>query len=135
MLKFFAALFAVLVLSAIFVPSACGCSVKERSATAVVKADLRNLNAAQEGFFADSGHYADSFVELDSIRFRESRGSSIAIESAADSGFLAAGTHINMPELRCSLASGRFATDSLPDGEPVCTPTHKGTWLRTLFAR
>jgi hypothetical protein len=83
-----------------------------------VKSQLRSLAAAQEAFRRDSLSYTSEVARVWHPS-AETQGVEVRILDAGADGFLAEGRHDAWTG-RCVIAVGRYASDSLPPGEPVC---------------
>jgi hypothetical protein len=84
-----------------------------------MKADLRNLVAAEEIYFADQVTYTTS---LRALSFIPSTGVSVMIGTAVGTGWNATATHSATGKI-CGIFVGG-ASSPLPganEGEPVCT--------------
>jgi hypothetical protein len=85
--------------------AACACSPKAKAYLASMKADLRNLISAQEEFFADSGRFAASLSELDSVRYRLSYGVELVSLAARANGFDARVSHPSGISQQCWISA------------------------------
>ena len=93
----------------------------ERPYIVNIKRQLRALDAAQRSHRSERGVYAVEVVRLWSPPSDGSaQGVRLHIIAADSSGYVAEGRAAGW-DGRCVLASGRFAGDSLPPGEPVCS--------------
>lgn len=124
--KFFAALVGALVVSALLVRPACGCTTKTPGYYATMKADLRNLVTAQETFFADSGRYVRSLAEFGETGYQSSSGVTVELTVPGDTGWLASARHSSLTNVSCRLWIG-MGSDAPDDyeGEPICDPPYK----------
>ena len=105
------------VLVTIFVPTMCGCS-SEIAYVDAMKGDLRNLETAEESYFADSVSYETSTT---AINFEPSSGVTITITSADSTGWAATASH-NLTDKTCGIFVGS-ATAPIAgqrEGEPTC---------------
>jgi len=108
--------------------AACACSPKAKAYLASMKADLRNLISAQEEFFADSGRFAASLSELDSVRYRLSYGVELVSLAARANGFDARVSHPSGISQQCWISATIGADGLLNLAEPQCDP-----WPSKLF--
>jgi len=88
------------ILAAIAIPKFV--NTKEKAYVAQMKTDLRNIAAAEEGFFYDSIKYTPSLVQLNN--FLPTTGVTITLTASA-SGWNAAAVHAQTPR-QCYLFSG-----------------------------
>jgi len=108
--------------------AACACSPKAKAYLASMKADLRNLFIAQEEFFADSGRFAGSLSELDSVQYRLSYGTELVSLAARADGFDARVGYPSRMSQNCWISATIGADGSLTLAEPQCDP-----WPSDLF--
>jgi len=88
--------------------------------TVAAKLELRDLVAAQEAFFADSGRYATSLSSLGLAQWRDVRPLTFVAEKA---WWVATFSHTLIPGLVCGVAVGApnpVSGDTLNEGLPVC---------------
>jgi Tfp pilus assembly protein PilE len=108
------------ILAAIAIPKFA--STKEKAYQAAMRSDLRNLAAAQEGFFADSVRYAVSLEELADV-YQTTVGVEIELVPTTD-GYLATATH-SAASARCQLYIGTRPADViqevLEEGDARCS--------------
>ena len=91
---------------------------RDRAYEAAVKSDLRNLETAQDAYFADSAAYGASLAELD---FTASEKVTVQLTLAGDSAWSASGTHTGLTE-RCAIFVGNIEPP-IPGAEeryPTC---------------
>jgi hypothetical protein len=93
-----------------------------------MKADLRNLISAQEEFFADSGRFAASLSELDSVRYWLSYGNVLVSLKARADGFDARVSHPTGISQQCWISATIEADGLLNLADPQCDP-----WPSALF--
>ncbi|HEX9581389.1 MAG TPA: prepilin-type N-terminal cleavage/methylation domain-containing protein [Gemmatimonadales bacterium] len=94
-------------------------NTKEKAYIASMKADLRNLVSAQEGYLADNLTYAGVLTDLD---VNESAGITLTITSGTPSWWGATAWH-NGTTVTCAIYYGSSATPVAPatqDGVPGC---------------
>jgi hypothetical protein len=108
--------------------AACACSPKAKAYLAAMKADLRNLITAQDDFFADSGRFAASLSELDSLRYRLSHGVELVSLKARADGFDARVSHPSGISQQCWISATIGADGLLNLADPQCDP-----WPSALF--
>lgn len=70
---------------------------------AAMKSDLRNLTTAQESFFYDRSYYT---TDLDSLKFKGSKGDVIVIVEATPTGWAATATHEQSYPRFCAMFMG-----------------------------
>ena len=68
-------------------------SVRSRAYVAALQSDLNDLSLAQESFYYDYDIYSADVASLSRWGFQASRGSSIQINEATDSGWAATASH------------------------------------------
>jgi hypothetical protein len=121
--KFLLAIVGALIVAAMLIKPAHQ-SPRLGSAYASMKADLRNLVVAQDGFHLDSARYAGSRQELSDARYQTSSGVSVELTSAGDSAWTAIATNSIDPEYSCRIAVSiaRSGEPVVNDSEPVCHP-------------
>jgi prepilin-type N-terminal cleavage/methylation domain-containing protein len=100
------------ILAAIAIPKFI--NTKEKTYSAAMKSDLRNLATAEEAYFYDSTKYTSSLAALNN--FSPSAGISIAV-AISPGGWNATATHAVSPR-RCYLFQG--------SGPPIGTATIEG---------
>ena len=100
------------ILAAIAIPKFV--NTKEKAYVGQMKADLRNIATAEEGFFYDSIKYTPSLVQLNN--FVPSPGVTVTLTASA-SGWNASAVHAQTPR-QCYLFSGT--------GPPVGVATVEG---------
>jgi len=108
--------------------AACACTPKAKAYLASMRADLRNLISAQEDFFADSGRFAASLSELDSVRYRLSYGNVLVGLAARADGFDARVSHPSGISQQCWISATIEADGLLNLADPQCDP-----WPSALF--
>lgn len=91
-----------------------GKDTKEKAYITTMRADLRNLVTAQEGYFDDRDAYAPSLEALGPKYYQTSTGVTIVIARGMADGFAATATHSGTP-YRC----GIFVASTPPKPEPV----------------
>lgn len=132
--KAFAALVGLLTLLA-FIIDPSPHAPKEKAYVATMKADLRNLVTAQEGFFAESLRYA---AALDSTAYQTSPGVSVFIQLRGDSAWSATATHVYVVGGSCRISvsfDGQPTATEANDGEPVCEPAQQRRSWRFIWER
>jgi len=109
----------------------CGCSTKLGSYSSSMRSDLRNLEPAQEAYFADHGRYTTDVAELG---YAPSDGVTVTILHADADGWAARSTHRGFAEgayeqADCVVAGGDRAPEVMttmkhrspsPDRVVVC---------------
>src|SRR5262249_21665456 len=103
---------------------ACGCGDRSKAYRAMLRSDLRNLEMAEEAFFADSNHYATR-AQLGK-NYSESTNDSIIVIPVDTKGFRAMGTHAYLPDVTCGIWVGVRPPGGMHDakeGEPICWET------------
>lgn len=124
--KFVLAVIGVGVIGLFFALPACGCSTKAPAYYATIKADLRNLQYAQETFEADSQRLARSLEELGDARFAASSGVVLTLASLSDTSWQGVARHEHLDAV-CRLtgyAGTALVSDPSVD-EPVCVPPYR----------
>ena len=125
---FVLALGVALVANAATPRAACACTPKAKAYLASMKADLRILITAQEDFFADSGRFAASLSELDSVRYRLSYGVELVSLKARADGFDARVSRPTGISQQCWISATIGADGLLNLADPQCDP-----WPSALF--
>ena len=104
------------ILAAIAIPKFA--NTKEKAYIASMKADLRNLVTAQEGYMADYLQYTTDL----GTTFAESPGVTVALQGVTASGWGATALHVGTGQT-CAIYYGGSATPVAPatsEGEPAC---------------
>ena len=90
-----------------------------RAYPTAVRADLRNLDAAQEAYHTTRGRYASSVDSLLAAGFTVSTGVTVLVLRGDSTGYAATGHHRYMaPGFECTVA--RPGRDSSTAGAPRC---------------
>jgi type IV pilus assembly protein PilA len=113
------------ILAAIAVPKYA--SSKEKAYVDTMRADLRNLETAEEAYFFDNATYADPNFLIANLSYHTSPGNSISAENIQISGWTASMVNTYVPSTAsphtCAVwigtATAPFAQDSL-EGAPGC---------------
>ncbi|MBA3854063.1 MAG: hypothetical protein C0503_06580 [Gemmatimonas sp.] len=128
--KLLSAAFGVLLMLGLLVRPACACGGSQAYFSAT-KADLRNLHAAQERFFADSARYARSLEELTARGLEVMSSVSLTLTPVSDSVWQAVGTHERLPQVRCEISNANDVSSVSPEaGNPWCEPNRlKRRWV------
>jgi type IV pilus assembly protein PilA len=102
-------------------------NTKAKAYQTAMKSDLRNMVAAEEAFFNDSGYYKTYKASGNRgdtlLRFRPSMGVSDPAVSIYPGGWYATVTHTQMPAgFACGIALGttNVLLSTAGEGEPVC---------------
>jgi prepilin-type N-terminal cleavage/methylation domain-containing protein len=116
------------ILAAIAIPKFA--NTKEKAVKASLLSDLRNLAAAQEGFYADSSKYASSYgttIATGQVSFAPSQRNTLVINSASNaSGWAATISNPGYSPGSCGVFMGStFSGSGTPaaatqEGVPVC---------------
>ena len=104
------------ILAAIAIPKFA--NTKEKAYVASMKADLRNMVTAQEGYLADFQTYTSDL----GTRFQETQGIDVQLQGISASGWVATATHVGTGQT-CAIFYGSGATPVAPatkEGEPAC---------------
>lgn len=101
----------IAILAAIAIPQFA--NTKERSYIAAMKNDLRNLETAQEAYFADWFQYTVNLTDLSALPFN-SPNVSLALDSASATGWGATAVHSNTGVV-CTVAVSQTTA-----GSPSC---------------
>jgi len=107
------------ILAAIAIPKFS--NTKTKGYTAAMKADLRNLVAAEEAFFADSTYYI-VYGDTAKLKFRPSVNVSTPAVVTGRGYWSATVTHSQMPSYSCGIGINTVnpVTTTAGEGEPVC---------------
>lgn len=113
------------ILAAIAVPKYA--TSKEKAYVDTMRADLRNLETAEEAYFFDNATYADPNYLIANLSYHMSAGNSIAAQSILNSGWTASMVNTYVPATAsphtCAVwigtATAPFPQDSL-EGAPGC---------------
>lgn len=93
-------------------------NTKEKAYITSMKADLRNLVTAEEGYLADFLTYTSDL----GTRYQSSSGVTINISNVVANGWSASATHVGTSQT-CTIFYGSGATPIPPatnEGEPAC---------------
>ena len=107
------------ILAAIAIPKFA--NTKEKAYVATMKADLRNLVTAQEGYLADKTLYYDGAIP-GALNYSPSAGVTVVLSDVSPSGWSAKATHNGTKQV-CALFYGSGAVPVAPatkEGEPAC---------------
>lgn len=102
----------IAILAAIAIPQLFG--TKERSYVASMRSDLRNLQTAQEAYYADYLGYSASVGSL-GVLYITSPRVTVSIDSATATGWGATATHVSTP-IVCNVVVTRAKA-----GNPTCS--------------
>ena len=109
------------ILAAIAIPKFA--NTKSKAYVTTMKSDLRNLVTAEEAFFADSAHYANT-TQMDTTRFRLSAGDTNLVITTGSGNWSATVQNVNLltPAHTCGVSVNTTNTvvATAPDGDPVC---------------
>lgn len=110
------------ILAAIAIPKFA--NTKEKAFKANMKADLRNIAAAQESYLYDHATYFAGAVPSAQLQFDPSTGVSIALSDVSAGGWAASATHTGIPGVSCALFVGNSAPPSpaTVEGQIACDP-------------
>lgn len=92
------------VLAAIAVPKFA--NTKEKAMLATMKADLRNLATAQEGYLYDNATYYSGAVPGAGLEFRASTGVTVTVSDVSAGGWAGTAQHANVPGSTCAVFIG-----------------------------
>jgi prepilin-type N-terminal cleavage/methylation domain-containing protein len=92
------------VLAAIAIPKFA--NTKDKAMLATMKADLRNLATAQEGYLYDNHTYYTGAVPGAGLEFQPSTGVSITVSDVSAGGWAGVAQHANVPGSTCALFIG-----------------------------
>lgn len=104
------------ILAAIAIPKFA--NTKEKAYVSSMKADLRNLVTAEEGYLADFQTYTSDL----GTRFQVTNGITVSISNVVANGWSATASHTGTAQT-CSIFYGSGATPIAPavnEGEPTC---------------
>ena len=97
-------------------------SSKEKSYTAVMKGDLRNLVLAQEAYFAANITYYDGAVPSAQLAYDPSPGVGITLSSVTPGGWAAASDHSQTTKTCAIFLGAAPATaPAVVEGQVKCT--------------
>ncbi|MEO8030622.1 MAG: prepilin-type N-terminal cleavage/methylation domain-containing protein [Gemmatimonadota bacterium] len=109
------------ILAAIAIPKFA--ATKQKAYLAAMKADLRNLATAEEGYFADNTAYFSGVWTpgVSTNAYSPSAGVTVTI-ALAGSGWSATSTHAQTPTNTCAIFYGTSTavTPATVEGEPKC---------------
>jgi prepilin-type N-terminal cleavage/methylation domain-containing protein len=109
------------ILAAIAIPKFA--NTKSKAYVASMKADLRNLVAAEEAFFADSTAYVGvtDCVPATGTGYNCSAGVHVTATADGGLGWIATATHDAVAGMTCTIKVGSKATLTTEnEGEPIC---------------
>lgn len=105
--------------------AACACTTKQKTYGTQMKAELRNLVTAQEGFFSDSLRYASREELAATNRWNVLPAIQLISLTHSDSTWRARVQHRDVAGMQCWIAAGNVSADEV-DGEPQCDPFPRG---------
>jgi type IV pilus assembly protein PilA len=108
----------IAILAAIAIPKLT--NSKTKAYRSAMRADLRSLMTAQEGFFMDSAHYT---ADLAKLKFHSSPGVSPPKVTAQQGSWSATVTHKDLPGEMCGIGintANPIGGTSTVEGEPAC---------------
>ncbi len=96
-------------------------AMRSRSQLAAVKSDVRNIESAEEAYFADHGVYGTDTDLSIANAYNISNGNSITV-TATDNGYTVHATNssISNGTSSCSVEAGTDATTPALDGKMTC---------------
>lgn len=109
------------ILAAIAIPKFA--NTKEKAYMSAMKADLRNLVTAQEGYLSDNYIYYGGAIPNAALAYASSSGVTVTLQNATASGWAATAWH-NGTTKTCAIFYGSGASPLAPatnEGEPRCT--------------
>jgi len=108
------------VLAAIAIPKFA--NTKQKAYRATMKADLRNLATAQEGYLYDWLTYYNGGIPSGQIAFNPSNGVGVTLVAGAASGWSATTTHVGAPGSTCAMFIGLVSAvaPAVNEGEVRC---------------
>lgn len=117
------------ILAAIAIPKYA--AMKQKSYVTAMKSDLRNLVAAEEAFFADSGYYTatvtgrkkkQTMLIATGLVFDPSTGVSDPLVTVGQGTWSATVTHAQVPSVMCGIAVNMAnpVDATVNDGTPAC---------------
>ena len=108
------------ILAAIAIPKFA--NTKEKAYKANMKADLRNIAAAQEAYLYDNSTYYAGSVPAAALAFSPSSGVTITLSDVTAGGWAASSTHSGLPGTTCALFVGNASAPSpaTMEGQVAC---------------
>jgi prepilin-type N-terminal cleavage/methylation domain-containing protein len=96
---------------------------RDQAFETTLQSDLRNLQAAQEQYYASEGYTYGDATALQSTApplWTESPGVTLALSDVSARGWAATASHERLPGTICRLHVGAAATAGQPDGRILC---------------